>query len=100
MSIIGNRKPNECLKRWRAAYSALGESGPLEERRDKGAKGRKPAEDLSMEEQLKRAEARIQLFEAGNDFNRGNIHFYNSERYQWELEKMIPDEYRNHLLVV
>lgn len=68
LSIIGNRKPNECLKRWRAAYSVCGESRLLEERRGKGATGRKPAEDLSMEEQLKRAEARIKLLETENDF--------------------------------
>lgn len=27
------------------------------------------------------------------------IHYYNSERYQWTLKKMTPDEYRSHLLV-
>lgn len=68
LSIIGNRKPNECLKRWRAAYSEHKESGLLEERRGKGATGRKPNEDLSAEEQLMRAEARIKLLEAENDF--------------------------------
>ncbi|NEZ45531.1 IS3 family transposase, partial [Paenibacillus alvei] len=26
------------------------------------------------------------------------IHFYNTERYQWTLKKMTPNEYRNHLL--
>lgn len=26
------------------------------------------------------------------------IHFYNSERFQWELKKMTPDEFRSHLL--
>ncbi|MGC5324335.1 IS3 family transposase [Brevibacillus sp. SYSU BS000544] len=26
------------------------------------------------------------------------IHHYNSERYQWILKKMTPDEYRSHLL--
>jgi len=25
-------------------------------------------------------------------------HFYNTERYQWTLKKMTPNEYRNHLL--
>ncbi|WP_342773858.1 IS3 family transposase [Cohnella pontilimi] len=24
--------------------------------------------------------------------------YYNSERYQWTLKKMTPDEYRSHLL--
>ncbi|MGL4521301.1 MAG: IS3 family transposase, partial [Bacilli bacterium] len=26
--------------------------------------------------------------------------YYNHERYQWDLEKMTPVEYRNHLLKV
>ena len=26
------------------------------------------------------------------------IEYYNSERYQWTLKKMTPDEYRSHLL--
>lgn len=68
LSIIGNRKPQECLKRWRAAYSAHGENGLLEERRGKAATGRRPAQDLTIQEQLERAEARIKLLEAENDF--------------------------------
>ncbi|WP_445322363.1 IS3 family transposase [Paenibacillus sp. IHBB 10380] len=24
--------------------------------------------------------------------------YYNTDRYQWAVKKMIPDEYRNHLL--
>lgn len=27
------------------------------------------------------------------------IQYYNSERFQWTLKKMTPDEYRNHLIV-
>nr|WP_085981370.1 IS3 family transposase [Paenibacillus alvei] len=26
------------------------------------------------------------------------IYFHNTERYQWTLKKMTPNEYRNHLL--
>ncbi|WP_435367928.1 IS3 family transposase [Paenibacillus lutimineralis] len=26
------------------------------------------------------------------------MYFYNTERYQWTLKKMTPNEYRNHLL--
>ncbi|MEI6858054.1 IS3 family transposase, partial [Psychrilyobacter sp.] len=26
--------------------------------------------------------------------------YYNNHRYQWDLKKMTPVEYRNHLLVV
>ena len=27
------------------------------------------------------------------------ISYYNSERYQWTLKQMTPDEYRSHLLI-
>ncbi|MCY7487540.1 IS3 family transposase [Paenibacillus alvei] len=26
------------------------------------------------------------------------MYFHNTERYQWTLKKMTPNEYRNHLL--
>jgi len=26
------------------------------------------------------------------------IEYYNTDRYQWKLKKMTPNEYRNHLL--
>ncbi|MNN98722.1 hypothetical protein D3C81_2181800 [compost metagenome] len=26
------------------------------------------------------------------------VNYYNSERYQWTLKKMTPDEFRSHLL--
>ncbi|BBH22591.1 hypothetical protein Back11_39360 [Paenibacillus baekrokdamisoli] len=68
LDVIGSRKPNECLKRWRSAHALHGEDGLLEERRGKGATGRKPKEDLSLEEELKRAKAQIKLLEMENDF--------------------------------
>ncbi|MFC0215263.1 IS3 family transposase [Paenibacillus chartarius] len=68
LSTIGNRKPQECLKRWRATYSEYGEKGLLEERRGKAATGRKSTQDLSVQEQLERAEARIKLLEAEKRF--------------------------------
>lgn len=67
LETIGHEQPQRCLKRWRTTYNALGESGLLEERRGKGSPGRPSSKDLSTEEQLKRAEARIQLLEAEND---------------------------------
>ncbi|MCY9579727.1 IS3 family transposase [Paenibacillus alvei] len=35
----------------------------------------------------------------GNIYPEAILHFYNTERYQWTLKKMTPNEYRNHLLV-
>lgn len=68
LDTIGHQKPKSCLKRWRDAVEAQGEAGLLEERRGKGSTGRKPAIGLSVEEKLKRAEARVKLLEAENDF--------------------------------
>lgn len=68
LSIIGRDKPKECLKRWRVAYSEYGEEGLLNERRGKIKTRRNSSQNLSVEEQLKRAEARIKLLEIENDF--------------------------------
>jgi putative transposase len=67
MEVIGNDVPKKSLLRWRNVYAASGEAGLLEERRGKGSTGRKAIDELSMEEQLLRAEARIKLLEAEND---------------------------------
>lgn len=68
MDIIGRKKPKHCLNRWRNSYQARGETGLLEEQRGKGSTGRRPAGEVSTEEKLKRAEARIKLLEVENDF--------------------------------
>ncbi|WP_373688831.1 HTH domain-containing protein, partial [Brevibacillus daliensis] len=68
VEMIGQKKPKNCLKRWRNTYETLGEVGLLEERRGKGSIGRRPSAEMSTEEKLKRAEARIKLLEAENDF--------------------------------
>lgn len=68
VDIIGRNKPKHCLKRWRSSYDAQGEVGLLEEQRGKGSPSRRQAGELSTEEKLKRAEARIKLLEMENDF--------------------------------
>lgn len=68
MDTIGRKKPKQCLNRWRNSYNAQGEAGLLEEQRGKGSPGRRPLGELSTEEKLKRAEARIKLLEMENDF--------------------------------
>ncbi|MEJ8548802.1 IS3 family transposase, partial [Brevibacillus borstelensis] len=64
IDVIGHKKPKHCLKRWRNTFTTHGEEGLLEERRGKGSSGRRPTGELSAEEKLKRAEARIKLLEA------------------------------------
>jgi hypothetical protein len=66
--LIGTKKPKECLKRWREAYASYGEAGLLEERRGKGGTGRPSTKELTIEDKLKRAEAKIKLLEVENDF--------------------------------
>jgi putative transposase len=67
LDIIGHDKPKQCLNRWRIAFSRYGEEGLLKERRGKGSVGRPSSNELTVEEKLRRAEARIQLLQAEND---------------------------------
>lgn len=42
----------------------------------------------------------IQTFEELNDMISNYINYYNNERYQWDLKKMTPIQYRDHLLSI
>ena len=64
LEIIGLKKAQSSLARWRKTYQTLGKSGFLEERRGKASSGRPKAEHLSAEKKLEKAEARIRLLEA------------------------------------
>ncbi|MDT8976363.1 IS3 family transposase [Paenibacillus sp. chi10] len=68
LDMFSSRKPKESLKRWRSIYAAHGEAGLLEERRGKGSSGRPSSKELSVEEKLRRAEAKIKLLEIENEF--------------------------------
>ena len=68
LNVIGYKKPKDSLKRWRYTFAKYGESGLIEERRGKGSTGRRPAGELSAEEELVRAKAKIKLLEAEVDF--------------------------------
>lgn len=65
--VIGQATPKKSLLRWRNIYSTYGEAGLLEDRRGKGSAGRLPEKELSAEEKLRRAEAKIKLLEAENE---------------------------------
>jgi transposase len=68
LDMIGKKQPQRCLKRWRDSFERFGEEGFLTERRGKGSTGRPSSKQLSVEEKLKKAEARIKFLEAENDF--------------------------------
>ncbi|MGN7938748.1 IS3 family transposase [Metabacillus sp. 22489] len=63
LDIIGSEKPQQCLKRWRKTYEMYGEEGFRNERRGKGSTGRPSSKDLTLEDKLKKAEARIAFLE-------------------------------------
>jgi transposase InsO family protein len=43
---------------------------------------------------------KVKTFKELSDIVEDYIRYYNYDRYQWNLEKMSPAQYRNHLLVV
>ncbi|MCA0172580.1 IS3 family transposase [Bacillus sp. RAR_GA_16] len=66
VNMIGKDQPNRSLKRWRQTFEKYGKEGLEGERRGKGSPGRPPQRELSTEEKLKKAEARINYLEAEN----------------------------------
>lgn len=70
LEIFSQHKPKESLKHWKAIYAAHGEAGLLEERRGKSGFGRPSSKELSVEEKLRRAEAKIKLLEVENELKK------------------------------
>ncbi|USK48204.1 IS3 family transposase [Bacillus sp. CMF12] len=68
LEMIGKEQPKRCLQRWRETFERYGEKGLLTERRGKGSTGRPSSKQLSIEEKLRKAEARIKFLEAENGF--------------------------------
>lgn len=66
IDILGSENPGRCLNRWRKTYNNQGRASLLDENR--GKTGRPRVRELSTEEQLKRAEARIAYLKVENDF--------------------------------
>ena len=64
LDIIGLRKAQSALNRWRKTFHTTGEQGFLEERRGKASTGRPKLENLSADKKLEKAEARIKYLEA------------------------------------
>lgn len=67
LDVIGHKKPKHSLKRWRDTYDRYGEEGLATDRRGKGSTGRKPASELSVQDELVRAKAKIKILEAQVD---------------------------------
>lgn len=68
LDLIGEETPRRCLKRWRAVFQQRGEEGLRDDRRGRNATGRPLERELSTEEKLSRAEARIKYLELENEF--------------------------------
>ncbi|AOV06387.1 transposase [Sporosarcina ureilytica] len=64
LDVIGAKKAQSAISRWKNTYKTLGEQGFLEERRGKGGTGRPSTKDISSEKKLEKAEARIKYLEA------------------------------------
>ncbi|WP_342614023.1 IS3 family transposase [Peribacillus frigoritolerans] len=70
LKIIGKEQPKRCLQRWRDTFERFGEEGFLTERRGKGSTGRPSSKPQSVEDQLRKAEARIKFLEAENGLSK------------------------------
>lgn len=66
VDIIGREKPKGCLKSWNKIYKKHGETGLIKEQR--GNIGRPRTSELSTDEQLKIAKAKIAYLKEENDF--------------------------------
>jgi hypothetical protein len=64
LEVIGTKKVQSSLGRWRRIYNTHGELGFQEERRGKASTGRPSTKDVSAEKKLEKAEARIKYLEA------------------------------------
>ena len=68
LDIIGKGLPRKRLYQWRNIYNESGEIGLTLDNRGKSRVKKSSSKELSMEEQLKKAEARIAYLEVENDF--------------------------------
>lgn len=68
LDLIGRKTPERCLERWRAVFTQRGEQGLRNDQRGKNATGRPTERELTVEEKLRRAEARVSYLEKENDF--------------------------------
>jgi transposase-like protein len=67
LDLIGHRTPEYCLKRWRKVFGQRGEQGLRDDQRGKNGTGRPLERELTVEEKLRRAEARVKYLEKENE---------------------------------
>jgi transposase len=68
LDVIGHRTPQRCVEDWRAIFTQRGEQGLRDDHRGKGFKARPLERELTVEDKLRRAEARIKYLEKENEF--------------------------------
>ncbi len=68
LDLIGHETPYRCLRRWRAVFRQRGEQGLRNDQRGKSSTGRPAERELTVEEKLRRAEARVRYLELENEF--------------------------------
>ena len=68
LNIIGNENPGRSLDRWKRTYLTIGENGLTGERRGRGGMGRPQNSEMSLEERLIAAEAKLAYLEMENEF--------------------------------
>ena len=66
--LLGKELPRKRLYQWRKIYNESGELGLTLDNRGKKRAERSSSKELSIEEKLKKAEARIKFLEVENDF--------------------------------
>ena len=67
LETIGRSNPRRCLNRWRTVFNEQGINGLMCDRRGLSATGRPLERELTVEEKLQRAEARIKYLEGENE---------------------------------
>ena len=66
--IIGSKNPGRSLSRWRSVYFKEGKAGLIGEKRGRGSSGRPKTSEMSLEERLVVAEAKITYLQMENEF--------------------------------
>lgn len=67
LDLIGHEIPYRCLMRWRAVFKQRGEEGLRNDQRGRRSTGRPLERELTVEEKLRRAEARVRYLEEENE---------------------------------
>lgn len=67
LELIGQETPKHCLKKWRVVFKQRGEQGLRDDQRGRGNMGRPSQRDLTIEEKLRRAEARVRFLKQENE---------------------------------